>query len=57
MTIDQARFPRTALELIFDLEADRIRDLVVDLNMIASERGVVASELGGLGSTRAISAY
>jgi zinc protease len=37
-------FPRTALEVIFDLEADRIRDLSFDPKVIESERGVVASE-------------
>ncbi|HWC76943.1 MAG TPA: pitrilysin family protein, partial [Blastocatellia bacterium] len=37
-------FPRSALELIYDLEADRIRDLSFDPKVIESERGVVASE-------------
>ncbi len=37
-------FPRTALELMFDMEADRIRDLSFDPKMIESERGVVYSE-------------
>ena len=37
-------FPRTALPLMMDMEADRIRDLGFDPKMIASERGVVASE-------------
>lgn len=37
-------FPRTALRLMFDMEADRIRDLSFDPKMIESERGVVASE-------------
>jgi zinc protease len=37
-------FPRTALELMFDMEADRIRDLGFDPKMIESERGVVYSE-------------
>ncbi len=37
-------FPNTALELIFDLEADRIRDLAFDPQIIESERGVVSSE-------------
>jgi zinc protease len=32
------------LEKVFDLEADRIRDLSFDPDMIASERGVVANE-------------
>jgi zinc protease len=37
-------FPRSALETIFDLEADRIQNLSFDPKMIASEREVVASE-------------
>ncbi len=44
LTVYQDWFPRSALELIFDLEADRIRDLSFDPKMIESERGVVASE-------------
>lgn len=37
-------FPRTALRLMFDMEADRIRDLSFDPKIVESERGVVASE-------------
>ncbi|GAB3571979.1 pitrilysin family protein [Spirosoma luteolum] len=37
-------FQSGALETIFDLEADRIRDLAIDPNMVQSERGVVLSE-------------
>lgn len=37
-------FPSSALELMFDLESDRIRDLALDPKIIASERGVVYSE-------------
>ena len=37
-------FPKSALELIFDLEADRIAHLSFDDQMIESERGVVLSE-------------
>jgi zinc protease len=37
-------FPRTALELMIDMEADRIRDLTFDPKIIESERGVVYSE-------------
>ena len=37
-------FPPTALELMFDMEADRIRDLSFDPKMIQSEREVVYSE-------------
>jgi len=44
VTVYQDWFPRSALETIFDLEGDRIRDLRFDPKMIASERGVVASE-------------
>jgi len=36
--------PRTMLELMFDMEADRIRDLSFDPKMVESERGVVSSE-------------
>ncbi|MGE0886323.1 MAG: M16 family metallopeptidase [Blastocatellales bacterium] len=44
LTVYQDWFPRSALELIFDLEADRIRDLSFDPKVVESERGVVASE-------------
>lgn len=37
-------FPTSAMETIFDLEADRIADLNLDDKMVESERGVVASE-------------
>ncbi|MEW6735579.1 MAG: pitrilysin family protein [Acidobacteriota bacterium] len=37
-------FPANTLELIFDLEADRIANLAFDPKIIESERGVVASE-------------
>lgn len=37
-------FQSGALETIFDLEADRIRDLAIDPKMVESERGVVLSE-------------
>jgi predicted Zn-dependent peptidase len=37
-------FPNSSLETIFDLEADRIKDLNFDDKMIESERGVVLSE-------------
>ena len=36
VTVYQDWFPRSALELIFDLEADRIRDLSFDPKMIQS---------------------
>jgi zinc protease len=44
VTVYQDWFPSSSLELIFDLEADRIRDLSFDPEKIKSERGVVASE-------------
>jgi zinc protease len=37
-------FPSSALEVIFDLEADRIGHLALDDKMVESERGVVLSE-------------
>src|ERR1700674_4781291 len=43
VTVYQDWFPRSALELIFDIESDRIRDLSFDPKKIESERGVVAS--------------
>ena len=44
VTVYQDWFPRTALPLIYDIEADRIRDLNFDPAKIKSEREVVASE-------------
>lgn len=44
VTVYQDWFPRTALEKIFDLESDRIRDLSLAADKVQSERGVVASE-------------
>jgi len=44
VTVYQNWFPRTALEVIFDLEADRIANLKFDEEVIESERGVVHSE-------------
>src|SRR5262245_45505636 len=44
VTVYQDWFPSSSLELIFDLEADRIQNLSFDPKMIESERGVVASE-------------
>jgi zinc protease len=37
-------FPDTALELMFDMEADRMRNLAFDPKLVESERGVVYSE-------------
>jgi zinc protease len=44
MTVYTDFFPSSALEKIFELEADRIRDLALDSAMVESERGVVHSE-------------
>jgi len=37
-------FPASSMEVIFDLEADRIEHLAIDKKMVESERGVVTSE-------------
>jgi zinc protease len=44
VTVYQDWFPRAALELILDLESDRIANLAFDPDVIESERGVVYSE-------------
>ena len=44
VTVYQDWFPRSALPLIFDIEADRIQNLSFDPAKIESEREVVASE-------------
>ena len=44
LTVYQDWFPRSSLELIFEMEADRIQHLALDPKVIESERGVVASE-------------
>jgi zinc protease len=44
MTIYTDWFPRGALDLVFDLEADRLANLAFDPKVIESERGVVYSE-------------
>jgi zinc protease len=44
VTVYQDWFPRSALPLIYDIEADRIRDLSFEPEKIKSEREVVASE-------------
>jgi zinc protease len=44
VTVYQDWFPRSALELVFDLEADRLANLSFDPQVIESERGVVFSE-------------
>jgi zinc protease len=44
LTVYQDWFPSSQLELIFDLEADRIENLSIDPKIVESERGVVYSE-------------
>ena len=44
LTVYQDWIPRTALDLTFDLEADRLANLSFDPKIIESERGVVYSE-------------
>lgn len=44
VTVYQDWFPRSALDLIFDLESDRLRNLAFDPKVVESERGVVFSE-------------
>ena len=44
LTVYQDWFPRAALETIFDLEADRLKNLAIDPEVVESERGVVYSE-------------
>jgi len=44
VTVYQDWFPASTLELIFDLEADRMANLSFDPKVVESERGVVYSE-------------
>uniref|UniRef100_Q026D1 Peptidase M16 domain protein n=1 Tax=Solibacter usitatus (strain Ellin6076) TaxID=234267 RepID=Q026D1_SOLUE len=44
LTIYTDWFPSSALELMMDMEGDRIRDLAFDPKIVQSERGVVYSE-------------
>ena len=44
LTVYTNFIPNTALEVTFDLEADRIRDLALDPKIVESERAVVYSE-------------
>ena len=44
VTVYQDWFPRSALDIIFELEADRLQHLAFDPKVIESERGVVYSE-------------
>lgn len=44
VTVYQDWFPRGALDLVFDLESDRVANLAFVPDVIESERGVVSSE-------------
>jgi zinc protease len=44
VTVYQDWFPRAALDLVFDLEADRLANLSFDPKVVESERNVVYSE-------------
>jgi zinc protease len=44
VTVYQDWVPRTALDLVFDLESDRLANLSFDPKVVESERGVVYSE-------------
>ena len=44
VTVYQDWFPRTALDLVLDLESDRLANLAFDPKVVESERGVVYSE-------------
>lgn len=44
LTVYQNWFPRSALETIFEIEADRLQNLDIDPDVVESERGVVMSE-------------
>lgn len=44
VTVYQDWFPRSALETVFELEADRLRNLAFDPKVVESERNVVHSE-------------
>ena len=44
LTVYQDWFPNTALDTIFELEADRLANLAIDPAVVESERGVVYSE-------------
>ena len=52
LTVYQDWFPPQALELIFDLEADRIRDLASTRRSSSRERGVVSQRAPDVGRQR-----
>ncbi|MDH3533124.1 MAG: insulinase family protein, partial [Gammaproteobacteria bacterium] len=44
ITVYKDWFPQAALEVIFELEADRLQNLALDADIIESERNVIVSE-------------
>jgi zinc protease len=44
LTVYMNRFPRSALETIFELEGDRLQNLAIDPDVVETERGAVHSE-------------
>ena len=44
ITVYQDWFPRSALETVFEIEAERLQNLEFDAEAIESERGVISSE-------------
>jgi zinc protease len=44
ITVYMDWFPRSALETIFELEADRLMNLAIDPDVVETERGAVSSE-------------
>jgi hypothetical protein len=44
VTVYQDWFPRSALETVFELEAERLQNLAFDPDAVESERGVIISE-------------
>lgn len=44
LTVYQDWFPRTALETVFDLEGDRLKNLAIEPSVVETERGIVYSE-------------
>jgi zinc protease len=44
VTVYQDWFPRSALEVVFELESERLQNLRIDPETVESERGVIVSE-------------
>lgn len=44
LTVYQDWFPRSALETIFELEGDRLKNLAIEPSVVETERGIVYSE-------------